>query len=70
MLLQCSDLGPIDASRRPFRFHAMWTSHPEFSAFVAGVWHGSDDDDGFVKKHESLTDALKVWNREVFGNVF
>ena len=53
---------------RPFRFQLIWLSHSEFPGIVRDAWSG---------QKVILADAIfvfvskaKVWNREVFGNVF
>ena len=53
---------------RPFRFQSIWLSHNEFPGIVQEAWSGQDVNlasaiSGFVSR-------ARVWNREVFGNVF
>ncbi|KAL4300764.1 hypothetical protein AHAS_Ahas17G0233500 [Arachis hypogaea] len=52
---------------KPFRFEAMWKTHPTFNDFIRNSW---PKDSLFPRALSSLTTALKKWNREVFGNVF
>ena len=52
---------------RPFRFQPMWMSHPLFSEVVADSWSV----DGPLKLNvEKFTAEVKIWNREVFGDIF
>ncbi|XVE83692.1 hypothetical protein DITRI_Ditri16bG0107000 [Diplodiscus trichospermus] len=69
ILVCCKDLpkGPC-----PFRFHAIWTKHPDFLPLVEESW--SHEIDGtpiqlLVGKLKRLKNALKKWNKEVFGNI-
>ena len=52
---------------RPFRFLASWLTNDQFNNFVKQTWDPqasySDAASNFVKE-------VKVWNREVFGNIF
>ncbi|RYQ81303.1 hypothetical protein Ahy_Scaffold1g107268 [Arachis hypogaea] len=52
---------------RPFRFEVMWKTHPSFNEFIEKTW---TNDTPLPRALESLTEALKSWNLEVFGNVF
>ena len=52
---------------RPFRFQPMWMSHPLFPKAVADSW----TEDGPLKLTvEKFTADVKIWNREVFGDIF
>ena len=52
---------------RPFRFQPMWMSHPLFPKVVADFW----TEDGPLKLTvEKFTTDVKIWNREVFGDIF
>ncbi|KAH9788525.1 reverse transcriptase domain-containing protein [Citrus sinensis] len=54
-------------ANRPFRFLASWLTNDQFNNFVKQTWDPkasySDAASNFVKE-------VKVWNREVFGNIF
>ncbi|XP_026420461.1 uncharacterized protein LOC113316513 [Papaver somniferum] len=76
----CSDHSPLIGfafdsprpNRSPFRIQKMWLSHPSFMNFVEENW--SIRLDGappfvFTSKLRRLKDALKIWNRTVFGDV-
>ncbi|GAU49526.1 hypothetical protein TSUD_377390 [Trifolium subterraneum] len=54
--LECSNLnwGP-----KPFKFNNCWVDHPEFLDLVKNIWVQSN-----MKR---LKEALKKWNRDVFG---
>ncbi|KAL8159786.1 hypothetical protein V2J09_001323 [Rumex salicifolius] len=52
---------------RPFRFEAMWLAHPQFMSFLLKKW----------KRKKSAPDALgclqeelRIWNKEVFKNLY
>ena len=52
---------------RPFRFQPMWMSHPLFPEVVADSWRV----DGPLKLNvEKFTAKVKIWNKEVFGDIF
>ena len=57
----------------PFRFENMWLSHSAFIPFVKEVWDNAEvqgwEGFKFMRKLKSLKDKLKVWNREVFGDI-
>lgn len=53
--------------QRPFRFQAAWLTHLEFRPFfVMDSWENS------LPLNEALvsfTEKVKVWNKQVFGNI-
>ena len=51
----------------PFRFHPMWLSHPEFPEVICDAWTSPVVLSNVVAK---FVDKAKVWNKEVFGNLF
>ncbi|OMO51138.1 reverse transcriptase [Corchorus capsularis] len=53
---------------KPFRFGPMWFTDPSFFEIIKSVWHGNDLD--FDKIVPVFIDLIKVWNKNVFGNVF
>ncbi|KAL4638398.1 hypothetical protein ACB092_03G143700 [Castanea dentata] len=64
------NLKPVESEHqnRPFRFQSIWLSHSDFPNIVRDAWEGqgvrlADATSDFVNK-------AKIWNREVFGNVF
>lgn len=64
---------PRDWGPKPFKFFNAWTLHPNFGVVVNDFWNRSDVQGwaGYrlACKLKGLKDVLKVWNREVFGNV-
>ncbi|CAL8174658.1 unnamed protein product [Prunus armeniaca] len=52
----------------PFRFQAMWMSHPDFKDFVTNLW--SSGDGHAVHRTASLVAPLGTWNQQVFGCLF
>ena len=52
---------------RPFRFQPVWMSHPLFGKFLSDNWKDHFDWEGNLQQ---LTDAIKIWNKEIFGNIF
>ncbi|XP_075659168.1 uncharacterized protein LOC142629059 [Castanea sativa] len=66
VLLKMDNNGLSNLSRS-FRFQPMWMSHPLFSDFVAD----SCMDDGPLNLNvEKFTADVKIWNKEVFGDIF
>lgn len=62
------DWGP-----RPFKFINSWIHHSDFPAFINSKWNNYSVDGwaGFrlKEKLKLLKADLKVWNRDVFGNI-
>lgn len=56
---------------KPFKFNNCWADHPDFLSFVKTTWEGITihGKKAFILKEKlkKLKEALKVWNREVFG---
>ena len=52
---------------QPFRFQPMWLSHPSFPDIVRDAWANPSSLLHIVSK---FTNKAKVWNRNVFGNLF
>ena len=59
--------GRANGVARPFRFEAVWLQHGEFTDFIKTNW-----ETGIVVPEalEGLSAHLKVWNKEVYGNIF
>ncbi|XP_026443850.1 uncharacterized protein LOC113344004 [Papaver somniferum] len=76
----CSDHSPLFGyafenprpARALFRIHKMWLSHPNFMRLVEENWnlplYGAPPF-VFSAKLKRLKEALKVWNRTIFGEV-
>ncbi|CAJ2669285.1 unnamed protein product [Trifolium pratense] len=58
---------PNEGRNRPFRFEAAWNTHENFKQVLQENWNRGRD---LVFLLNNLTDNLKVWNKEVFGNIF
>jgi hypothetical protein len=58
---------PNEGRNRPFRFEAAWNTHENFQQILQENWTRGRD---LVFLLNNLTDNLKVWNKEVFGNIF
>ncbi|XP_021826059.1 uncharacterized protein LOC110766949 [Prunus avium] len=52
----------------PFRFQAMWMSHPDFPDFIHAHWNTGDGNAS--QKAARLKSSLISWNRQVFGCLF
>ncbi|XP_021833608.1 uncharacterized protein LOC110773399 [Prunus avium] len=52
----------------PFRFQAMWLSHPDFGAFIRDSWNSCTGH--AVQKTFNLVPPLTYWNKQVFGCIF
>ncbi|PPD80259.1 hypothetical protein GOBAR_DD22801 [Gossypium barbadense] len=50
----------------PFWFLAASQQRPEFEEFLRGTWYSSQ---GIVQNIERFTNAVKPWNRDVFGHL-
>ncbi|KAL7169037.1 hypothetical protein ACSBR2_034129 [Camellia fascicularis] len=75
-----SDHSPIllkennrDWGPKSFKFINAWTSHPTFSAEIKYIWEVTQVTGwaGYrlMRKLSFLRNHLRVWNREVFGNI-
>ncbi|WCJ37367.1 DNAse I-like superfamily protein [Euphorbia peplus] len=51
---------------KPFRFIRAWLEHPDYQQLVLNAWNQSE---GLDLNISNLTDLLKIWNVEVFGNI-
>jgi len=66
VLLKLEDHGPSNLSR-PFHFQPMWMSHPLFPCVVTNSWI---ENDPLKLNVEKFIADVKIWNREVFGDIF
>ncbi|OMO50391.1 hypothetical protein COLO4_38091, partial [Corchorus olitorius] len=46
----------------------MWLKHAEPPDYIVKCWQQTNGD--LITKSNLLVEALKEWNKEVFGNVF
>lgn len=59
----------VDTTNRPnfpFRFEDVWSYHQDLKDFLRDNWKGKEK---VTDKLVNLTEALKLWNKEVFGNI-
>ena len=67
------DGGGIRSGPSPFRFETMWLKFEGFKDLLKGWWQGLSfkGSASFIlaEKLKGLKGKLKVWNKEVFGNV-
>ncbi|KAJ6341151.1 hypothetical protein OIU78_009342 [Salix suchowensis] len=52
----------------PFRFQAMWLSHPDFATVIRDSWNSCTDH--AAQKTANLVSPLIQWNKTVFGCIF
>ncbi|XP_028079594.1 uncharacterized protein LOC114281340 [Camellia sinensis] len=53
---------------RPFRFEAAWMSHPSLPDIIESAW--TTINHNLIDSMNEFTQKVKIWNREVFGNIF
>ena len=59
--------GRVHSNDRPFQFEAAWLQHKEFAEFVNKSWETGSE---LPRALQNLTYRLKIWNKEVYGNIF
>ncbi|KAL8162979.1 hypothetical protein V2J09_014468 [Rumex salicifolius] len=66
LLFELEPRGRARNDRRPFRFEAMWLTHPDFLSFIRDSWRAeaSTNDALRILKHKLLR-----WNKVVFGDL-
>ena len=52
---------------QPFRFQPIWLSHPTFPSIVREAWSGPI---GLSSAIANFADKAKIWNKNIFGNLF
>ncbi|KAL8161932.1 LOW QUALITY PROTEIN: hypothetical protein V2J09_013421, partial [Rumex salicifolius] len=57
----------VNPQRRPFRFEAMWLSHPDCWGLIDRKWLRDESTPATLS---NLQRVFKQWNREIFGNLF
>ncbi|XP_058092497.1 uncharacterized protein LOC131238936 [Magnolia sinica] len=63
----------LSGGPKPFRFQRMWTQHEEFLNVVKLAWNkvkSSHPVYNVLSKLKQVKQDLKIWNKEVFGNIF
>ncbi|XP_031100721.1 uncharacterized protein LOC116004702 [Ipomoea triloba] len=71
-ILLCGDNANVSCPKQ-FRFQSMWTTHHGFLEEVRSNWSLPADGGGMralAFKLKRLKQALRSWNRDIFGNVF
>lgn len=62
----------VQRPKAPFKYHAMWSSHPDCKRLVSEIWNQPQVGcpmQVLKQKLKNLISALKSWNNEVFGNI-
>lgn len=67
LLLQLYNTEVSRMGERPFRFHATWLLHRDFSGVVE---RERKYDGNLPKTLRSFSEKLQAWNRQTFGNIF
>lgn len=67
IFLRLNSYKPPSMDSRPFRFQAAWLTNDSFKRVVSDAWSSTDS---FSTNLLNLQNKLKVWNKEVFGNIF
>lgn len=67
LLIRLQSCHASQVNSRPFRSKATWLTHNSFPDLRKKVWKGEDD---MMHNLNELSNKLKIWNHEVFGNVF
>lgn len=67
ILLQFEKKKRINRNRRPFIFIAAWLTHTDFPNLMGQTWNRVDHWGVQVPRFQ---EAVKKWNREVFGDIF
>jgi hypothetical protein len=65
-VLLCLDTPPSLPLVYPFIFQPVWLSHPLFPGLVQEVWESNASLEPNVYE---FTKAVKIWNKEIFGNI-
>ncbi|KAK1321772.1 hypothetical protein QJS10_CPA03g01344 [Acorus calamus] len=63
---------PIPTGPQPFRYFEMWETHPQFAQVVEEAWQQTVNGSPLfqlVNRLSNVKAALKVWNKNVFGNI-
>ncbi|XP_058106921.1 uncharacterized protein LOC131250655 [Magnolia sinica] len=58
---------------KPFRFQQMWAQHDLFSQVVRSAWNKAESTHpvyNVLSKLEQVKHDLRIWNKEIFRNVF
>nr|XP_025670055.1 uncharacterized protein LOC112769805 [Arachis hypogaea] len=67
LLTRCLGL-PVRKGSRPFRFQAVWVTHPSYKSVVYKAWNGNNTH--IHGKLRKVQEASLKFNSRVFGNIF
>ncbi|KAL5818860.1 hypothetical protein ACOSQ4_022702 [Xanthoceras sorbifolium] len=56
-----------ESTLKPFRFEAMWSKHKNYDEFIKKAW---PSEGSISEKLDNMTNKLKLWNKDCFGNLF
>ncbi|XP_057730133.1 uncharacterized protein LOC130945432 [Arachis stenosperma] len=65
-ILVTADPLPQFRRERPFKYEAMWSLHPEHNEYVRKCWNNHSNLNASLT---TLTESLRRWNKETFGNI-
>ncbi|KAI8011577.1 hypothetical protein LOK49_LG06G01908 [Camellia lanceoleosa] len=68
LIVLAQGMHPHNPTARPFRFEAVWLCHPSFSDVVKKSW--SNMEYNLIEAINDFTHDVKIWNKDVFGNVY
>lgn len=66
-ILVKSKASPLNGRSNSFRFQAAWYSHPNFAEWLASFCDTCDST--ISDKTKSFTEKVKIWSRDVFGDI-
>ncbi|KAL8143992.1 hypothetical protein V2J09_017024 [Rumex salicifolius] len=66
LLFKLDPIQKFDRSRRPFRFEAVWFTHPQFHDFIRSKWNSRQPVNIALME---LREHLTSWNSSIFGNI-
>ena len=66
-VLLCLDKNHDVKLPQPFRFQPIWLSHPTFLSIVREAWSSPI---GLSSVVANFADKAKIWNKNIFGNLF
>lgn len=65
--IRLSANGPRHGTKNYFKFLGPWLEHPEFRVQLENSWRASSSWNDNISR---LSNTLKAWNHDVFGNIF
>lgn len=67
LLLQLEGQAISKLGERSFRFQEAWFLEKRFPPLIKNRWKQNED---MLQSLDKLTDKIRTWNNEVFGNIF